>query len=544
MTKRIAFILGMLLFGFMACGGGGSPRIPFPDARRDTGQDVQDAKNVKPDNGVDVPVKSDAGQDMDAEAQDIHPDKGTDINMPDDGGSGASDVDTNISDADILDTTPGEDVSNNFVCSCDKTDNEHPVCGKDGTTTYPNDECALCGQCASIKDYDKCVGCTGTIKNCNLNDSDTYISKYAPCSECVCSKDESTTGPVCGACTSKNPQADCCKIQGLGSIESAQTYDTLCDFKKANGCPEEPTTVDAFFSMGKCICQSCPPCAGKAEDPYCGVDGKTYPNKCWLYNCPFNGTTKLDCAAPCLDTKKCPSCAGTKCAAVCAEVTENGKKVKKSFYNECAAKCAGATIRYKKHCCLECNSKPVAPVCALDDDGNAVTLDNDCELTCSGYKKLYDGACGSCACGQGDCSCSCKDNGACSCDCSQATGNDLVCGGEYGTTWPSQCWTDCLKIQKIHDGRCTHECETCPGTFNPVCGSDNKTYANECFAKCMGVTKQFDGVCQHCQQVCGTPDNPKDTKNPVCGKDGVTYPTACFPLNCTDVSFDGGSCGG
>lgn len=536
MSKGISFLLGISLVGFLACGGGGGPKIPPPpDAQNDTSRDVIEARDPGIHGDVvDADEKAVGHDGKVLDGENVTHDDGVDVSddgiVP--GDDGINSETTNDSDID----SSIEDGVSRYVCKCDETDNKHPVCGLNPQKTYPNDPCAVCGQCAGIKGYDECIGCKGTIKNCDLDDSTTYLFKKAACDVCVCSSKERKSGKVCGACTG----GDCCNIIGLGS---SQIYSTLCEFKLANNCPADPTASDKFFSMGECVCSSCTVCASKPKDPVCGLDGNTYPNKCWLTNCPEGNNNRVGCGAPCLDTAKCAKCAGTSCGEVCAEVDNNGTKTARSFYNECEATCEGATIKYKGHCCPNCQGLPDKPVCAKDGDGKLWTLANSCELSCSGYTKLYDGQCTDNTCAQGDCTCSCEGVKNCSCDCSKATGADLVCGGESGTTWPSQCWLDYLGLKKVHDGKCTTECEKCATSFTPVCAADNKTYANECFAKCKGTTKQFDGVCSSCESLCGTPASPKDPVNHVCGADGIAYPTFCFPNTCTHVTYKGGNCG-
>jgi len=542
MSKGIAFFIGMSLIGFMACGGGGTKPPPPPT---DNGMDTaKDAIEVADPGARDIPGNHDVKQDGDVtHDRDAHPSDTLDIK--DDGNN--VDADTEVdrdseqkgeTTADIPDDGSADaEAGSTYNCVCNENENKHPVCGLDKTTTYPNDSCALCDQCASIKGHDKCIGCTGTTKDCDPDDWTTYISEKVACSGCLCTSDERHSDKVCGKCDG----SDCCNVQGFGS---AKTYSNLCELKTAifnltNICPDEPKKSAEFFSMGECVCASCPDCENKPKNPVCGFDGNTYPNKCWLLTCPEGASTRIQCAAACLDTQKCPTCASdTECAPVCGDV--NGSQ--ESFYNECAATCAGATIKYKAACCMDCVGTPKQPICTKDSDGNLVTLANSCELNCLVYTKLYDGACSDSSCEQGDCSCSCAGSKDCACDCTGATGNDLVCGGEYGTTWPSQCWLDYMGLAKIHDGKCNPECESCSSVFAPVCSTDNKTYANDCLAKCKGATVQSTGVCSGCKTLCGTADNPKDTKKTVCGSDGVNYPTNCFPNNCTNVTYREGDC--
>lgn len=189
---------------------------------------------------------------------------------------------------------------------------------------------------------------------------------------------------------------------------------------------------------------------------------------------------------------------------------------RKTYSNDCHAKCSGVTISYAGTCRVKrqgCTAN-YAPVCGRDRQ----TYSNDCQARRSGATVAYRGRCRSCIC---------------------FANYDPVCGAD-GQTYSNDCQAGCRGVDVQYRGEC--QACICGMNYDPVCGRDGRTYSNSCGASCSRVSVAYSGVCRtgrrprsayHWQEStcdCG------DVFQPVCGVNAKTYENSC-EARCSHVEI-------
>jgi hypothetical protein len=235
------------------------------------------------------------------------------------------------------------------------------------------------------------------------------------------------------------------------------------------------------------------------DEPVCGVNGKTYQNKCFMEK---EGVAKAY---------------DGWCVGGNAKVEPNIPKEDDPF---------GET---EEHGFLRfgsvnagdfpCNNN-YYPTCSM----NGITFANLCRLRSKGQFPAHVGPCRSMNyVAAPNVICKASPNGA----------TAPVCGND-DVTYEGTAVMECAGATFKSNGSCQAPCG-CTFTFKPVCGIDGRNYFNECEMKCAKVQKAFDGRCdcmenQKCSHCIGEISK-------VCGKNGKSYDNLCY-LKCDNAEFD------
>jgi hypothetical protein len=265
------------------------------------------------------------------------------------------------------------------VCWICENDPLAPVCGLDGKS-YDN----VCyASCEGIEVWYEgaCLDCKCPIENepvCG-DDGATYGS---PClAECAgvkvvhpgrCGDVITPRFPVtfashvCWICE-LDPQAPVCGLDG-------KTY--------GNPCYSSCEGVDVWYE-GSCLDCKCP----IEDEPVCGDDGTTYGSGC-LAECVG---VKVVHPGPCGPVIT-PGVLGAKAEPPC-KCEDPYKPVcgvdGKTYDNKCeAVECAGVEVAHEGACRCNC-PEVIWPVCGADGQ----TYNNECLATCRGVEVVHEGPC-------------------------------------------------------------------------------------------------------------------------------------------------------
>ncbi len=312
----------------------------------------------------------------------------------------------------------------------------------------------------------------GNTDNANTTDTDSTTGDSTDDTDDTTTDDtDSTTGDFTTDDTDSTDTTD----DGVTT-----TCDTDLDCLPGERCTDNRCKKDDDSSIG-CACND-------RFAPVCGLDGRTYANRCEAEQC---AGVIIDYDGPC-DNARCTTNANCDPGLSCL---------------------AGFCVPAPPCTC----DTSFQPVCALDGK----TYGNDCLAACAGTNPLYEGDCREGTTCGGLAGMICPTGFRCQIDddatttdaqgtCVRAMADERgcesdreVCGDERDN--------DCNTLIDDGCGNCG-----CPYTLAPVCGTDGITYNNACLARCTGVTISYPGACT-CNTGC--PEN----EDPVCTPEGITY---------------------
>ena len=335
---------------------------------------------------------------------------------------------------------PGlQDVCTDGLCPC-VPDCEGKECGDDGCE-------GSCGDCSGPP-----LECVGGVCDCICTDvyqpvCDTLnCETYPNWCEATCAGIVNVEqGPCDCGCTSECTEDE----WSLGPVCSTDgiTYDSFCELKCSdddydNGC----LTFEDCPEFDH-ICIPPPPCPGCPDDynPVCATNGQTYWNYCCFDCCGVPDGAEYFCQGECVDQATCPD-APMLCEPVCA-LNDNGQAI--SYINAQVRDCFEGIPLYDVPCCDGVSTEPNW-VCA-DMTGTLEAFLNSDVLMCTdtGIPVLYEipqDDQGMFEVGW------CED---CQCDLSPA-GVAPVCSVEWNT-WPNSCVSACEGEEVL----CSTPCEAC-----------------------------------------------------------------------------------
>lgn len=188
--------------------------------------------------------------------------------------------------------------------------------------------------------------------------------------------------------------------------------------------------------------------------PVCGVNGRTYGNRCHARRAGVDVAHEGECAQT-----TCGGLLGLTCPAhlYCAYAPEA----------QCGAGDQTGVCAPRPEAC----DQQYDPVCGCDGQ----TYGNACSAASEGVSVVHAGACG--------------DGG----------GSGKVCGGFLGEPCPGGEFCDYAIEAQCGNGDQQGVCRVppygCPDVWDPVCGCDGNTYGNACDAAQASVSVLHEGEC-------------------------------------------------